>query len=105
MQQPQPDSSRITSLIPAAQVILLLAAVAIVLLAAPRWSFAAWLFAAIAIPLLWAWFFVQDKEREITGTHRKQQHNKQIQLNQALLALGLLVGLWAAFTFATELAK
>ncbi len=91
-------------LIPLLQILCIAAAAALVALGPPTAGALAWLLGAIAVPLLWAWFFVEFKRREVgAGMYRREATRRR--LNHVLLLVGLFVGMWGAFGFATEVAK
>ena len=99
-----PARARGGLLIPLLQLGCIAVAVMVILRGPPLAGAAAWLLGAIAVPLLWAWFFVEFKRREV-ASERFSAERKRKKLNHALLLVGLAVGMWGAFVFATEVAK
>lgn len=90
--------------VPYLQVACIALAVAVVAFAPPQYGAVAWLFGAIAVPALWALFFVGFKQRSV-GAERWAQERRKKRLNHILLLVGLGVGMVGAFSFATEVAK
>lgn len=94
----------LASVIPILQVLLLVMSIAMILLLPPLWSIAAWILAAFLVPQLWAWYYVQDRQQQI-ATELVPVKDMRRRWNQWLLYVGLGVGIWASWVFATELAK
>ena len=90
--------------VPYLQVLCIAIAVAVLVLAPPLFGAVAWIFGAIAVPALWALFFVGFKQRSV-GAELWGQERRKKRLNHALLLVGLAVGMVGAFVFATEVAK
>lgn len=90
--------------IPFVQAACIGAAIAVVVTAPPQFGWAAWVLGAIAVPLLWALFFIEYKKREVTADQYPAEARRK-RLNHLLLLAGLAVGMLGAFLFATEVAK
>ncbi len=104
-ERPSPSArARGGVLIPLLQFGFIAAAVAIILRGPPLAGALAWLFGAIFVPLLWAWFFVEFKRREVASDLFRAERRRK-KLNHILLLVGLGAGMWGAFVFATEVAK
>jgi len=96
--------SPLVGAIPFVQAICIALALALIERAPPVLGAVAWLLGAIAVPLLWALFFVEYKKREVASDRYRQEARRK-RLNHVLLLIGLAVGMWGAFVFATEVAK
>lgn len=72
------------------------------LLVAPGMRFAGYLACGIALPLVWALFYVSLKRRDLVDDARTVWLER---INRWLLVGGLLVGIWCAVLVALEWAK
>lgn len=93
----QGSTQRLT-VFPVAEGILILVAVAVIAVAPPLWAFAAWLLTAVGVPVLWALHYIGHRRARLAP-------DGALRWTQRLLLLSLAVGLWAAWVFATEVAK
>lgn len=85
------------------EALLLVAATAMLVLFRPAMASLAYVLAGIALPILWANFYIGDRARASRG--KETAGETSIRINHWLMAAGLVVAVASAWIFATEIAK